>query len=202
VATKPELYLQDGNAAVSVHQLMPRSFNLGDEVQATGRLGRHGNALSLESAEVKLLWVGSPMAPSSVSASQAAIGSVEPSLIQVKGFLRRREKAPDGTFILSLEDAGQNFEALMSGERASMLFDQLKPGSLLSVQGVCTSDSQFTHSRFPFAVMLRSTDDLAVIADPPWWNPGHAIAIGISIMVLLVAGQFLYGRIENWRMRM
>jgi signal transduction histidine kinase len=201
IATKPELYIQDSDAGIAVHPVTGRPFNLGDEVQATGHVSRDNNTLSLDAAKVNLLWVGSPMATLSVSATQAAVGSINPSLIQVKGYLQRKETGANGASILHLEEDHQSFEAVITGERASMLFGQLKLHSLLSVQGVCTSDPRYTHYRVSFVVLLRSTDDIVVIADPPWWNTGHVIAIGVCVVVLLVAGQFLYGRIENWRMR-
>ena len=201
VATAPGLYIQDSNAGVQILQKANRSFNIGDEVQATGQVQVNGAGLVLRDAAVDLLWAGAPIAPLSVTASQAAVGSVDPTLIEVKGYLRRKERGADGTLILSLEEGQQNFLAIMNGERASLLFKRLKIGSLLTLRGICAADARYTHNLVPFALLLRSTDDVDVIAGPPWWSTGHLIAITLAALLLLLMGQYVYGRIEHWRLR-
>ncbi len=89
----------------------------------------------------------------------------------------------------------------MNGERASLLFEKLKTGSLLTLRGICASDAMYTRSLVPFVLLLRSTDDVDVIAGPPWWSTGHVIAITLATFLLLLVGQYLYGRIEHWRLR-
>ncbi len=84
VATTPGLYIQDSNAGVRIVQNANRSFNIGDEVQATGFVQSNGASLILRDATVDLLWAGAPIAPLSVTAAQAAIGSIDPTLIEVK----------------------------------------------------------------------------------------------------------------------
>ena len=39
----------------------------------------------------------------------------------------------------------------------------------------------------PFVPLLRSTEDLQVVARPPWWRPGHVIAMVIAALLLALA---------------
>ncbi len=36
---------------------------------------------------------------------------------------------------------------------------------------------------------------------PPWWTAGRVVAITITILVLVLIAQFIYGRMERWRLR-
>ncbi|HVW76015.1 MAG TPA: histidine kinase [Alloacidobacterium sp.] len=201
VATSPLLYVQDSSGGVQVAATNPPTLRIGDEVQVTGTVEPHDFSATLRNASVHLLWAGTPIPPVSVTSSQAATGAFDASFIEVKGYLRAKQVAPDKSLVLLLDDGQQQFRAIMSGGRATLSYSTLRIGSLISLRGICTVSSQYTQNLTPFSLLLRSTDDVSVIAGPPWWTVRHLVILGIVLLFLVVLAQLLYHRIESWRMR-
>ena len=50
-------------------------------------------------------------------------------------------------------------------------------------------------------MLLRSSDDVNVLAGPPWWSTGHVIAMLAALLLLGVVSVFVFHRVENWRLR-
>jgi signal transduction histidine kinase len=154
-----------------------------------------------DNATVRLLWEGIPVAPVSVTAPQASTGKFAATFVEVQGRLAAKQHGPDNTLILDLEEAGQSFRAVMNPGRSAFLFDKLKTDSRLSLRGICVVDPAFTHNLTPFVVLLRSSDDVNLLAGPPWWSARHVVALVSALVLLTVGSVFFYQRVENWRLR-
>lgn len=201
VATSPTLYIQDSTGGIALPQIRNSGLRIGDEVQATGQVEPHNFSPVLRHAEIRTLWADAPLPPLSVTAAQAATGAFDATFIQVKGELKNKSKASDGASVLLLEDGKQTFQALVSGERAYLIDRGLKAGSVLSIRGICVVDAQYTHNLTPFIVLLRSTDDLDILAGPPWWSAGHLAALIVGSLVLALLAQWGHNRVERWKLR-
>ena len=103
--------------------------------------------------------------------------------------------------ILGFQKGEQSFRAIMNPGRGDVLFRKLKTSSLLRLRGICVVDSEYTQNVTPFVLLLRSADDVSVLAGPPWWSAGHLAAIAGVALILILAAQLLYSRIEHWRLR-
>lgn len=72
------------------------------------------------------------------------------------------------------------------------------PGCTVSVTGTCVMDVENwrPNATFPrvkgFFLVLRTADDLTVLARPPWWTTGRLLTV-IGILGILVLGSFLWG---------
>jgi signal transduction histidine kinase len=200
VLTSP-LYIQDatGGAAVSHPQAPP--LKVGDEVEVLGQPESHDFSVVFPSAKVRLLWPRTPIPPLSVTAFQAATGAFDATFIELEGSLVDKKVGPANTMVLDLKKSDQSFQAIMNPGRGDVLFRQLKKNSLLRLRGICVVDSEYTHNLTPFVLLLRSADDVSVLAGPPWWSAGHLAAIASGALILLLAGQLLYSRVEHWRLR-
>jgi signal transduction histidine kinase len=201
VSLTAPLYVQDSTGGISVHTSTSPPLKVGDEIQATGTVSPGAFHSTLEDAKVQLLWARTPVQPVAVTASQAATGAFAAMFIEVEGHLRSKEREAENNLALGLEDGQQSFRAVVNAGRGDLLFNKLKPGSLLRLRGVCVVDSEYTHNLTPFVLLLRSTDDIEVVAGPPWWNARHVIAAGFVLLLLLLIGHFIYSRIEQWRLR-
>jgi hypothetical protein len=201
VSLTAPLYVQDSTGGIAVQATSSPPLKVGDEVQVTGTVRPRAFHSTLENATVQLLWARTPVQPVSVTASQAATGAFAAMFIEVEGHLRSKERDAQDTLILDLEDGQQSFRALVNGGRGVLLLNKLKQGSLLRLRGVCVVDSEYTHNLTPFVLLLRSTDDIEVVAGPPWWNARHVVAIGFVLLLLSFIGYFIYSRIEQWRLR-
>ena len=201
VLTSPALFVQDPTGGVAVHQSASKALKVGDEVEVTGDVHASALSLAVENAVVSVLWEGTPMPAVSVTASQAAAGNFDATFIEVEGRLRSKEYGPDDTVILNFDAGPQSFRAIIHRSRGASLYGMLKANSLVRLRGVAVVDPAFTANMTPFAVLLRSTDDVQVLAGPPWWSAGHLVAIAISLLILGLIANFLYHRVENWRLR-
>lgn len=201
VLTAPKLFVQDSTGGVSIPQPKAPLLKVGDEVEVTGEAHPGEFSPTLEHATVQVLWERTPLPPVSVTASQASTGKYDATFIEVRGRLMAKEHGLGNTLILDLDEGPQLFRAILNPGRSDYLFGNLKLGSTLRLRGICVIDPAFTHNLTPFVLLLRSNEDLDVIAGPPWWSTGHVIAILIAMLLLTLAGVVLYHRVENWRLR-
>jgi signal transduction histidine kinase len=201
VLTAPQLFVQDSTGGVYVPKPKSPVLKVGDEVEVTGEVHPKDFSSALENATVKVLWARAPMPPLSVTAAQASTGKYDATFIEVRGRLTGKDRGPGNTLVLSLDEGSQTFRAILNPGRSDYLFSKLKLGSTLRLRGICAVDPAYTHNLTPFVLLLRSNEDLDVIAGPPWWSTGHVIAIAISCLVLAFTGIVLYHRVENWRLR-
>ena len=201
ILTSPALFVQDPTGGVVVPHANAPPLKVGDEVEVSGEVHPGSFSSSLEHATVRVLWAHTPMPAMSVTASQAATGAFDASFVEVEGLLRAKSYGPDNTLVFDFDAGPQTFRVIMNRGRGDTLFKNLKLNSLLRLHGVCVVDPAYTRNSTPFVLLLRSTDDLKLLAGPPWWSTGHLIAIAIGVLVFAFAINFLYSRAERWRLR-
>lgn len=199
--TTPVLYVQDSTGGIAVRSSSFPPLKAGDEVQVTGTVTPGAFNSTIHNAAIQLLWARSPVQPISVTASQAATGSFAAMYIEIEGNLHSKEHGPDNTLILNLDTEQQSFRAVVNEGRGDLMFRTLKRNSLLRLRGVCVVDPKYTHNLAPFVLLMRSTDDIQVAADPPWWNTRHLVAIGFVLLLLALVSHFIYSKVEQWRLR-
>jgi signal transduction histidine kinase len=201
VLTSPALYVQDATGGAAVMEVKGAPLKVGDEIEVTGKPEPHDFSLVLREAKVRLLWTRAPIPPLSVTAAQAATGAFDATFVELDGYLVNKEVGAGNTMILGLQRGEQSFRAIMNPGRGDVLFRKLKTNSLLRLRGICVVDSEYTRNLTPFVLLLRSADDVVVLTGPPWWSAGHLAAIIAIALILLLAAQLLYSRVEHWRLR-
>ncbi|MFZ0745576.1 MAG: histidine kinase [Terracidiphilus sp.] len=201
VLTTPLLFVQDSTGGVYIPQPTAPPLKVGDEVEVTGEVHPSDFSSTLQRATVQVLWARTPVPPVSVTASQASTGRYDATFIEVHGRLTGKERGPDSTLVLDLDEGPQSFRAIMNPGRGDYLFSKLKLNSSLRLRGICVVDSSFTNNLTPFVLLLRSNEDLEVLAGPPWWNTGHVIVIVVAALLLALVFNFVYHRIAHWRLQ-
>lgn len=201
ILTAPMLFVQDSTGGVAIPQPISPSLKVGDQVEVTGQVHTTDFTSSLEHATVHALWEGTPIPAVTVSASQAATGAFNATFIEVEGRLRNKEYGPNNTLLLNFDAGPQSFRAIMNRGRGDYLFAKLKPNSLLRLRGVCVVDPAYTRNLTPFVLLLRSPEDIDVLAEPPWFSAGHLIALAFGIFILALFANYFYTRVEHWRLR-
>lgn len=199
--TAPSLFVEDSSGGVMVNRTSHEPLRVGDEVEATGVVHPGDFSPTLEDASVRVLWAGTPIPALSVTASQAATGAFDGEFIEVEGRLRAKAPGADETLIFYLDSGPQSFRAVMTKGRGNSLYNRLKEGSLLRVQGVSVAESPSTQDITPFTLLVRSTDDLVELAGPPWWSAGHLVGMAIGLLLLALLANLLYHRVDHWRLR-
>lgn len=201
ILNSPALFVQDATGGVAVQPAKPQSLKVGDEVEVTGEVRENPFSSTLEHAAVRVLWEATPMPAVSVTASQAATGAFDATFIEISGRLRSKEFGPGDELIFDFDSGPQSFRAIMNRGRGNYLYQKLKANSIVRLRGVAVVDSAYTQSVTPFAVLVRSSDDVELIAGPPWWSAGHVIAFAIGLLLLAFIINLLYHRIESMRLR-
>ncbi len=201
ILTAPMLFVQDSTGGVSVPEPISPSLKVGDQVEVTGQVHTTDFTSSLEHATVHALWEGTPTPAVTVSASQAATGAFNATFIEVEGRLRKKAYGPGNTLLFDFDAGSQSFRAIMSRGRGDYLFAKLKPNSLLRLRGVCVVDPAYTHNLTPFVLLLRSPEDVDVLAEPPWFSAGHLLTLAFGILILALFANYFYTRVEHWRLR-
>lgn len=199
--TSPTLIVQDATGGVLLPRPHSPPLKIGDEVEVSGRVHPSDFSSALEEATVRVLWARSPMPAVSVTASQAATGAFDANFVELEGHLRQKQYRPNNTLVLEFDAGPESFRVIMNRGRNDSFFKEVKLNSLLRLRGVCVVDPEFTQNLTPFVLLLRSTDDLEIMAGPPWWSTGHLVALVISLLMLALMINFSYGRIEHWRLR-
>lgn len=199
ILTSPMLFVQDSTGGVYIPWPKAPPLKVGDEVEVTGEVDPGDFSSTIEHANVRLLWERTPMPPVSVTASQASTGKFDATFIEVRGRLVAKEHGPRDALTLDLDEGPQTFRAILSSTRGDQLFHKLRLGSILQLRGICVVDPKFTRSRTPFVLLLRSNEDLQLLAGPPWWNTGHILLLGMLILLLGLFIILIYRRIEHWR---
>jgi len=201
ILTSPVLIVQDSTGGISIPHAKAPPLKIGDEVEVSGRVRPGDFSSTLEEAVVRVLWERSPMPAVSVTALQAATGAFDANFIELEGSLRGKHYGPDNTLVLDFEAGSEAFRTIVNRGRGDSFFNSVKLDSLLRLRGICVVDATYTQNLTPFVLLLRSTDDLKVLAGPPWWSAGHMVAVVGALLVLALVINFLYSRVEHWRLR-
>ena len=199
--TSPQLYVQDNTGGVAVAEVNVSALGIGDEVEITGWPDAQPLSTILRKADVRLLSGRTPPPPLSITAAQAATGLFEADFVESQGYLQHIHYESGNTIILDLDDGSQSFRAIVKGGPSGASYRRFREQSLLRIRGICVLDPQFTQNEVPFALLLRSADDIDVLVGPPWWSTRRFIELTCVLLLLLLMILFLYVRIENWRMK-
>lgn len=200
VLTAPVLYIEDSSGGVAVESQQASSAKIGDELQITGIVDARPTGVLLRDTTLRLLWSSGPAPPLSVTASQAVTGAFNGMLIEIEGRLLGKSRVQGQSMMLELQSGYQAFRAILHGARQDLMFDRLRVNSLLRLRGVCVADPAYTDNLTSFAILLRSSEDIGIVAGPPWWDTRHLVEAAFVLMILVVAAVFIYFRAEHWRM--
>lgn len=200
VLTAPMLYIEDSSGGVAVESPSASSVKIGDELQITGIVDARPVGVILRNPTLRLLWSRGPAPPLSVTASQAVTGAFDGMLIEIEGRLQAKSRVQGQSVVLDLQSGHETYRAILQGARQDLMFDRLQPNSLLRLRGVCVADPRFTENLTSFALLLRSSEDIGIVAGPPWWDMRHLVEAAFGLMILLVIAVFIYFRAEHWRM--
>ncbi len=197
----PVLFVQDATGGVSVPDATAPPLKLGDEVEVEGEADPHPFSSSILHGKVRLLWPGIPLPPLSVSVLEAATGAYEGRFVEVQARLDRMEQASPTQQILTLSSGEQRFYAMLESHGVLARITEQKPGSVLSLRGICSHDDSYTKREVPFAMLLRSAADAQTIGGPPLWTLRNAIIASVALAFLLLLGYLFYIRAEQWKLR-
>lgn len=194
------LYVQDATGGIAVRTQQPIALNLGDEVEIRGIPAIGSFVPRIDASSIRLRWDRTLILPTAVDSTQAATGAFNASLVQVTGILRSKSIVPDGEISLSLYDAAQRFHAILRGGISRKQYAEWPVGSHLRVTGICKVTPALSSHGAAFTILLRSMEDVDVLAGPPWWSGQQLHRLIIIALVLVVLVILLSFRLQRAKM--
>jgi diguanylate cyclase (GGDEF)-like protein len=189
------IILQDGAKSLSITTQFEKPLRIGDLADATGFPEVRDFALSLTRGEIRDTSVQSPIDPRPVTSDELASGVSAFDLISVEGtvLMAERESAQDEYVLTS---GGHIFSAIFRHPDPNLIsilppMRQIAVGSKVRITGICMLyyGSDPFQGPVAFNVLLRTFDDIVVVAKPSWLSVRNLISlVGLLLLVIVVVG--------------
>lgn len=194
------LYVQDATGGINVRTQQPVALNLGDEVEIRGIPVIGSFVPRIDASNIRLRWDRTLILPTAVDSTQAATGAFNAALVQVSGILRSKSINPDGEISLALYDSAQRFQAVVRGGISQKQYAEWPVGGRLRLTGICLVTPALSSQGAAFTILLRSMEDVDVVAGPPWWSGRQLHRIIMIALILIVLGILLLFRLQRAKM--
>ena len=190
------IVLQNGTETLWVESLTDKPLRIGDLADATGIPDVVSGSPALTHAEVQDSGEYLPVAPLNVTWSQLGgadvAGQHHYDLVSIEGqVVMQNRGASQDEYVLT--HGGQLFSAVFhhpDSTSQSLLppMREIPLGSTIRVTGICIlQDTTLFSGKAPFNILLRSFDDIAVIAKPSLLNIANLIrAISVLLLAMIV----------------
>ncbi|HTH53993.1 MAG TPA: ATP-binding protein [Edaphobacter sp.] len=195
------LYVQDSTGGIAVDAPDQFVLNLGDEVEVVGSTRNEDEKVRFVAKYVKLTGDRTLVPPSSVTSTQAAGILFDGRLAELRARLLSKKVDSEGRVTLQLEDSAQIFRAEGPGGLSDEQFQNLVPGSELRIRGVCRVGPWQGKEGGAFTILMRSMEDVEIVAGPPWWSTRLLIREVALLVILVGLGIYIYLKAERSKMR-
>jgi diguanylate cyclase (GGDEF)-like protein len=191
--------LQDGASSLWISTWTYQKMKIGDVVDATGFPEAHNGFLALTRAEIADSGVQAPIAPLPVTRKQLTESRHIIDLVSLEAqVVTEARGGTQDEYDLTAD--GQLFTAIYRHPTIGTGLPPMKQipiGSKVRVTGICiTEDSNPFNSGVGFDILMRTFDDIAVVAKPSLINTRNLI-LAVSLMFVVVIAVSAWG----WMLR-
>ena len=185
--------LQNGAKSLWIMTRTNAPLRIGNEADATGFPDLHDGFLTLTHGEIQQSPVYAPILPQPATRSQLTSSGNVFDLVSIEGevVMEVREGLQDEYVLVS---DGQMFSAIYRhpdvDDLTALPMNRVALGSRVKVSGICILENSnpFEHE-VPFDILMRTPDDIAVVARPSWLSVRNLLLlVGMLLAVLLAAG--------------
>jgi diguanylate cyclase (GGDEF)-like protein len=172
-------------------------LRIGDRAEAIGFPDVENGFLVLTRSEIRESAIQAPVQPPLLTWRDLASGGNVAhgrafDLVSIEGTVvaEVRESTQD-EYVLTSD--GHLFSAIFrhpSSESAAQLLPmkEVSQGSRVRVTGICMLlNADPFHGEVPFDILMRSENDIAVLANPPWLNTHNAVLVVTWLLILVLA---------------
>lgn len=199
VLTEPKVYIQDATGGAEVSFVNAASPKVGDEIEVTGDALLDGLSLSITNATERSISGVVPIPALSITPLQAAIGRYDGMFVELEGRLSAKGASSRELMKYRLEGGQQEFYAMPGTRETAERLGKVGVGSTVRMRGICMVRSSFTQDRLPFALIVRSPDDVEILSGPPWWSVGHITIMGLGMLGIGFLIHLLYSHAHERR---
>ncbi len=182
------LYLQDGGDSVFVLSQQQDALKPGDRVEVVGFPGNEGKKFLLREAVYRRIATGTEPNPIQLPEVHSVNLDLEGLLVKAEGTLLNKVEK-DGETHLLIQSKNSTFEAGLDStadDKAKKL-QALQLGSRLAVTGVYEVQSDEYGKPRSFLLHLRSSNDVQLLHQPPWWTFARLLWVLLGVLVTSVA---------------
>jgi diguanylate cyclase (GGDEF)-like protein len=187
--------LQDGNRSIQVLTPQIDALNVGERVEALGIPYVDDGFLTIRQGTIRNTGKAAPIAPAALDWNELATGRHAFDLVTMEGtvVVQVREEGQD---IYVVSNQGHLFSAVVKRPYGYNWLpsprppQRIPPGSKVRITGVAIlEDGNPFNGAMSFSILLRSADDVVVVANPPWLNVPHLmILVGLLLAAILAVG--------------
>jgi diguanylate cyclase (GGDEF)-like protein len=190
------IVLQDGSRSLRVSTQSATDVQVGDLADAIGFPDVQNGFLTLAQSELRDDMVKAPVAPALYRWRDLSAGGNDGvshifDLVSIEGqVITEVRQATQDEYVLRGD--GHLFSAILrhpgSVSRVPLGPMELIPvGSRIQVTGICMlADANPFNGEVPFNILMRSFDDVQVLARPPWLNVTHLLYLVAVLLVSIV----------------
>jgi diguanylate cyclase (GGDEF)-like protein len=194
--------LQDGNKSLWIATHTYDNLTIGNQADATGYPDEHDRILTLTDGQIVDLHIPGVVKPLNATWEQLAFWSTnspvghENDLVSIEGRLVTKVREPSQDEYV-LDAGGRLFSAISRhpGSEATTPMAHVPVGAMVRVTGVCTIPDLTAINPggyVPFEILLRTPDDLEMIANPPLLTVRNLIILA-GILLLVAALAMVWG---------
>jgi diguanylate cyclase (GGDEF)-like protein len=194
------IVLQDGSKSLWIATHTREPLQIGDRAEATGFPDAHDRMLTLTDGEIQDNHILAPIKPQMTTWRQLAFWSNNQpdghlyDLVSIEGqVVTEVREASQDEYVLAAD--GRLFTAVYRHPHATTELPtmmQIPPGSRIRVTGICMiadANTTIPGEEAPFNILLRSFDDIAVVAQPSLVNIRNLIIlVGVLLLAVFVIG--------------
>lgn len=196
------LYLQDGRDGIAVRNSLKTVIPPGTKVEAVGFPSVGSYAPILEDGVVRIVGDGKPPLPLRIDAEKVIvsyksifatvvntdIAPYDGQLVQLQGQVVEN-LVQGGQRIWVLRHDSEIFQAYLPLGASDDRMSNIATGSSISVTGICEVRADSERNPVSFSILMRTSQDIAVLKRAPWWTPGRTLLLlgSLASATLLVS---------------
>ena len=200
------IVLQSGVRSLWIQTRSIAPLHIGDVADVTGFPGLHDGFLTLTNGAIQDTQVQAPVTPVKATWGQLVMSRNVFDLVSIAGqVVTEVREASQDEYVLIAD--GQMFSVIYRHPAVGVVSGPIPPmkqiplGSIIRVTGICMlDDSNPFNAQVPFSILLRSPDDIAVVAEPSWLNIQNLVRIVTVLLVVVIASVF-WGATLNRKVR-
>ena len=178
------LYLMDSTGGLYAQSQDGTPAEPGDEVEVIGFPATGTYTPILESGRFRLTHKHHDIVPAKVTGRTALRGGYDAQLVTISGTVREYRQQQNFYAAVLESNDHVTFEATLRGGSGEWL---PQVGSKVALTGVCSVKADENGSPSEFQIVLRTTEDIQVVASPPWFTARRALFLVITLAVLTLA---------------
>jgi PAS domain S-box-containing protein len=185
------LFVKDVTGGLYVQSQDGGVVQPGTEIEAVGfpALGEYTPVL--RSARFRPTSRHQVLTPFRITPKEALFGSYDAQLVEIEGVLQADRPDNAGGHILVTESGNLVFHALIDHARIQSPWPNLLAGTKMRLTGICSVRTDENGNASEFRIILRSPQDIAVLARPPWLNASHALSL-LGLLVAVIVGALVW----------